>query len=440
MTPLVPYAGFTAAQAAYIRRAQSAWLNVAEGGKRAGKNIINLVAWASVLETHPDRLHLAAGVSQSSAKMNIVDSDGFGLEWLFAGRCRAGQYNGRDALILQTKAGEKAVIIAGGGDSRSASLIKGHSYGTAYITEVNECHKTFVQEVVDRTLASSKRQIFFDLNPKPPAHWFYSEFLDYQDALRAQGRNPGYNYGHFTIADNLSIPQDKLIAELAKYDRSSIWFQRDILGRRTSASGRIYTSYDYRDVAVTPQQIREMDFAELSVGIDVGGTDATVATLTGVTRGYDKVVHIDGLYHKQGIDHRMDEQQYIRMIVEWLIPWTKIYPRIGTIYVDSANKLFIQGLRLALDRRGLHRFVVRGFDKSDGILERIELSCMLFAQGRYKISTALQKWHEAYQMGVWSDKEYEKGDWVRVDDGSYPVDCLDSAEYSMYNFKRFLIR
>ena len=269
MTPLVPYAGFTAAQAAYIRRAQSAWLNVAEGGKRAGKNIINLVAWASVLETHPDRLHLAAGVSQSSAKMNIVDSDGFGLQWLFAGRCRAGQYNGRDALILQTKTGEKAVIIAGGGDSRSASLIKGHSYATAYITEVNECHKTFVQEVVDRTLASSKRQIFFGPQPQAARPLVLFRVSGLSGRAQAQGRNPGYNYGHFTIADNLSIPKDKLIAELGKYDRSSIWFQRDILGRRTSASGRIYTSYDYRDVAVTPQQIREMDFAELSVGIDV---------------------------------------------------------------------------------------------------------------------------------------------------------------------------
>lgn len=437
---MVNYAPFVERQSIYIHRAQTAWLNVAEGGKRAGKNIINLVAWAAVLENHPDRLHLAAGVSQSSAMMNIVDSDGFGLQWLFAKRCRAGKYNGRDAIILQTKAGEKAVIIAGGGDSRSASLIKGHSYGTVYVTEVNECHKTFMQEVVDRTLASSKRQIFFDLNPKPPAHWFYSEFLDYQDELRAQGHNPGYNYGHFTIADNRSISKAKLVADLAKYDRSSIWYQRDILGKRTSASGRIYTSYDYRDVSVTPQQIREMDFAELSVGIDVGGTDATVATLTGVTRGFDKVVHIDGLYHKQGIDCKMDEQHYIRMIVEWLIPWTKVYPRVGTIYVDSANKLFMQGLRLELERRGLHRFIVRGFDKADGILERIELSCMLFAQGRYKISTTLQKWHEAYQMAVWSDKEYEKGDWVRVDDGSYPVDCLDSAEYSMYNFKRFLLR
>lgn len=434
------YAPFCEKQSSYIRRAQISWLNVAEGGKRAGKNIINLVAWAAALETHPDRLHLAAGVSQSSAKMNIVDSDGFGLQWLFDRRCRVGQYNGRDAIMLQTKTGEKAVIIAGGGDSRSASLIKGHSYGTAYVTEVNECHKAFMQEVIDRTLASSKRQIFFDLNPKPPAHWFYAEFLDYQDALRAQGHNPGYNYGHFTIADNRSISKEKLIAELAKYDRSSIWYQRDILGRRTSASGRIYAAYNYRDVSVTPQQIREMDFVELSVGIDVGGTDATVATLTGVTHGFDKVVHIDGLYHKQGIDCKMDEQHYIRMIVEWLIPWTKVYPRIGTIYVDSANKLFMQGLRLELDRRGLHRFIVRGFDKSDGILERIELSCMLFAQGRYKISTALQKWHEAYQMAVWSDKEFEKGDWMRVDDGSYPVDCLDSAEYSMYNFRRYFIK
>lgn len=43
-------------------------------------------------------------------------------------------------------------------------------------------------------------------------------------------------------------------------------------------------------------------------------------------------------------------------------------------------------------------------------------------------------------MAVWSDADWAKGDWVRVDDGSYPVDCLDSAEYSMYSLKRFIIR
>lgn len=426
-------------QTQYIKRSLKSWLNVAEGGKRAGKNITNLISWATTLDIHPDKIHLAAGVSQSAAMMNIIDSDGYGLQHIFEGRCRMGQYNGRDALLLQTQTGEKAIVIAGGGDSRSASLIKGMSLGTAYITEANECHETFVEEVIDRTLASKKRQLFFDLNPKPPRHWFYTEILNYQDELREQGRNPGYNYGHFTIADNRSIPPDKLQVELDKYDKASIWYQRDILGKRIAASGRIYTSYSYDDVAIKPEDIRQMQFQELTVGVDVGGTDATVATLTGLTRNWREAVHIDGMYHKQGIDNKMDSSLYAKMIVEWLIPWTKIYPAIGTIFVDSANKLFIGDLRHELDRHGLQRYVVRGFDKSDGILERIELTCMLLAQGRYKINSRLSKWHEAMQNAVWDDSQFEKGEWVRLDDGSYPVDCLDSSEYSLYPLKRFLV-
>ena len=432
-------APLSAKQARYIKRSAYSWLNVAEGGKRAGKNITNLIAWMQSLETHPDKIHLAAGVSQSAALMNIIDSDGFGMKYLCEGHCQMAQYNGRNALLIQTQSGEKAIVIAGGGDSRSASLIKGMSLGSVYVTEANECHETFIQEVFDRTLASGRRQIFFDLNPKPPRHWFYTNILDYQDDLKAQGKNPGYNYQHFDISDNRSIPRENLVRELAKYDRSSIWYQRDILGLRTSASGRIYTSYNYKDTAVTPEEIARMTFQEMSVGIDVGGTDATVATLTGLTQGWKQAVHIDGLYHHQGIDDRMDEQTYVRMVVDWLIPWTKVYPQIGTIYVDSANKLFTAGLRKEIQRRGLSRYSVKGFDKSDGILERIELSSMLLAQGRYKISTRMDKWHEAYQNAVWSEREYERGEWVRLDDGSYPVDCLDSAEYSLYPLKRLLI-
>lgn len=439
MSP-IPYSPFTEPQSAYIIRSLDSWLNVAEGGKRAGKNVINLVAWAACLETHPDRLHLAAGVSQSSAKLNIIDSDGFGLQWIFAGRCHNGQYMGRDALFIRTSVGEKVVIIAGGNDAGSARLIKGHSYGTAYITEVNECNQTFVFEVMDRTLASTKRQLFFDLNPKAPAHWFYSEFLDYQDKLRRAGKNPRYNYGHFTIGDNLSIPDAALHDELSKFDPASVWYQRDILGLRTSASGRVYTSYNYDEVAVSREWIRQQKFFELSIGVDVGGTDATAATLTGVTRGFEYIVHIDGLYHKQGISDKMTEAAYAKMVAEWLVPWTKIYPAIGTVYVDSANKLFRAALNQELIARGLNRFVVRGFDKSDGILSRIELSSMLLMQGRYKIAEHMKKWHEAYQMATWQPDDYAKGEWVRVDDGSYPVDCLDSAEYSMYNFRRYFIK
>ena len=40
------YAPFSVNQRAYMQAAKTAWLNVAEGGKRAGKNVMNILSWA----------------------------------------------------------------------------------------------------------------------------------------------------------------------------------------------------------------------------------------------------------------------------------------------------------------------------------------------------------------------------------------------------------
>lgn len=437
---MIPYAPLSTKQKAYIRRTLSSWLNVAEGGKRAGKNIVNLIAWAICIDEHPDKLHLAAGVSISNAVLNIIDSDGFGLEHIFAGRCHRGQYDGRDALYIRDAHNrEKIVLITGGADKASVPKIKGNTYGSAYITEANECHPDFVKEVFTRTLTSHDRKIFHDLNPMPPAHWYYKEILDFYMEQSKASKIHGFNYEHFTVLDNLSISDEKLCSLIATYDRKSIWYQRDIRGLRTSASGRIYTSYRFDDVSISPEKIREMKFIQLAVGVDVGGTDATVATLCGLTHGFKEVVLIDGMYDKQGISDKMDEATYAKMVVEWLIPWAMVYPLLGVIYCDSANKLFRRALEKQLISRGMGRFVVRAFNKADGILPRIELNSMLLSMGRFKISSAMRPWHDAYQNATWSMEAYERGEWERTDDGSYPVDALDSAEYGFYGFKRYLV-
>ena len=119
-------------QSDYIIRSQVAWLNVLEGGKRSSKNITNLIAWAMSLETHPDKLHLAAGYTQGAAKMNIIDSNGFGLKWIFAGRCREGLYQNIDALYINTPTGQKIVLVAGGGkinDLARIDVYKRQVYG-----------------------------------------------------------------------------------------------------------------------------------------------------------------------------------------------------------------------------------------------------------------------------------------------------------------------
>lgn len=432
MAKRIAYAPLTDKQASYIRACGDHWLNVAEGGKRAGKNIINLLAWAACLETHPDKLHLAAGVSLASAKMNILDSNGFGLKYLFDGRCRVGRYMDREALFIRTPRGERTVIFAGGGRSCDAALIKGNSYGTAYITEANECHQTFVQEVLDRTLASGDRRIFMDLNPKPPRHWFYADFLDYQEKAAREGKNPGYHYGHFTVADNLSIPEGTLRALLKTYDRGSVWYRADILGLRTAASGRIYTAFGPECLGGAEE------ITEWSVGIDVGGTDATAATLCGITRGWRQVCLVDGLYHRQGISDKMSEDKYARLIADWLGGWYERFTAGAEVYVDSAAKLFRAGLRDELARRGMKRLTVKGFDKGDGILSRISLTGRLMNQGRFRVAAHMKQWIQAYQDAVWDPAAYERGEWARLDDGSFPVDCLDSAEYAFYPYRRFL--
>lgn len=121
----IPYAPLTAKQLNYIYNCSDAWLNVAEGGKRAGKNLINLLAWAACIENHPDKLHLAAGVSIAAAKMNILDSNGFGLRFMFDGRSRVGKYNDKEAIYINCNGGEKVVIFAGGGKVSDAAMIKG---------------------------------------------------------------------------------------------------------------------------------------------------------------------------------------------------------------------------------------------------------------------------------------------------------------------------
>lgn len=434
---LIPYAPLTAKQSSYIAACRNSWLNVAEGGKRAGKNIINLIAYAMCLEVHPDKLHLVFGVSLAAAKMNVIDSNGFGLQWIFAGRCREGEYKNRDALFIQTKTGEKVVIIAGGGKVNDAARIKGNSYGTVYGTEVNECHQGFVQEVFDRTLASSFRQLFFDLNPKPPAHWFYRDVLDYQDELKKRGENLGYNYGHFTLFDNMSIPEDRLRALLVTYDKDSLWYKADIKGMRVAATGRVYTGYKVKDVIVTQDQYKDAKWVEFSVGIDIGGTDATVATLTGFTARHRDVVLLDGYYHKQGKSSGYTHDRYAVEIVDKVEEWGRLYPAFllsGYIFAEEADKLFRQALVNELQRRHIY-LTVRPSYKKGGIVDRIRLTNILINQGRYKVMKHLHPWQEALENATWNEKKRVEGEWVRTDDGSYPVDCLDSSEYAVQPFK-----
>ena len=107
-------AAFSQRQYDYALRCIDSWFNVAEGGKRGGKNVLSTLIICSLLETHKNKIHLVAGVSISTAKLNILDCDGYGMLNYFEGRCHEGKYKNRDCIYVQTKTCEKIVLVSGG--------------------------------------------------------------------------------------------------------------------------------------------------------------------------------------------------------------------------------------------------------------------------------------------------------------------------------------
>lgn len=179
----------------------------------------------------------------ATAKLNILDCDGYGLLNYFEGRYREGKYKDRDCVYVKTKTGEKIVLISGGGKDGDEKLIKGNTYGMAYVTEANECHPKFLKEVFDRTLSSSDRKVFHDLNPKEPEHWYYTDILAYHEKMQAADKSYGYNYGHFTIVDNMALSSERIRKVLKTYQKGTVWYDRDIKGLRSVAEGLIFRYY-----------------------------------------------------------------------------------------------------------------------------------------------------------------------------------------------------
>ncbi len=273
-------APFSENQNAFFWRCFNSWLNVAEGGKRGGKNVLITLAYCAILEKHPSKIHLIAGVSTSTARLNILDCDGYGMLNFFEGRCRPGQYQNRDCLYVRTPTGEKIVLVSGGGKDRDERLIKGNTYGTAYITEANECHPNFIQEVFDRTISSPDRKVFHDLNPKAPGHWYY-DILDFHERQQDVDLRYGYNYGHFTIADNMSISDDQLRRILKTYDKDSTWYKRDILGQRCIADGLVYPMFTEEKIELDA----ERQYRKYMISMDYGTRNPTAMILWGLCDG-----------------------------------------------------------------------------------------------------------------------------------------------------------
>lgn len=410
---------FNQKQIDYIEKTKDCWLNVAEGGKRGSKNVINSYAYWLNLEFSKDKLHLIAGVSQTTAKMNILDCDDYGLLNYFNGRSREGKYKDKDCLYIDTITGKKIVVIAGGDKQNSLKYIKGFTLGSAYVTEANECHITFINEVRDRVLASNNGKIFHDLNPKNSNHEYYREFLNIHEEKQKNDLGYGYNYGHFTIADNSSISNSDLIKKLNTYDKNSIWYKRDILGMRESAEGLIYGMFrDEFIINSSPIIFRHF------VGVDYGHSNATVFLLCGEdSKGVFYI--LDEFYHSGTKEkENLSPKTYAKKFTDFIRKNKPI--RLQDIVIDPSAK----GFKAQLREEGVNNTKNANNDVIDGIY----LVSSVIDSGFLRVHQRCKNTINELKSYCWDERASEKGEDAPLKKDDH---CMDALRYVIMRNKTY---
>ena len=433
----------------YIQQCHNSMYNVLEGAVRSGKTVDNVLAFAMELCNTPDKFHLATGSTMANAKLNIGDANGFGLEHIFRGQCRWSEYKDNAALIIRgpyTNFEEKVVIFGGAALASSFKKIRGNSYGMWIATEINLHHQNSIVEAFNRTLAAKKRKIFWDLNPCHPKDPIYVDYIDkYAEKAAAGQLTGGYNYRHFTIFDNINITKERLQEIVDQYDQDSIWYTRDILGKRSIAEGLIYQKLatviaQKSDTYLMPKKEAQKlaktgKFIRINIGVDFGGNGSGHSFVaTAVTEGYELLVVLKSERWLEGTRDKktgariddIDPEKLAALFVRFYKAVRKEYGFVTKVYADSAEQVLIRGLRNALLKASGGETKIINAAKS-AINDRIFATTALTAQGRLRYTEDTTSWQEAVSMAVWDSKKLEL---ERLDDGTSDIDSMDAFEYS----------
>lgn len=431
----------------YIRKCRDCTFNILEGAVRSGKTVDNIFAFAHELKTTPDRIHLATGSTMGNAKLNIGDANGFGLEWIFRGQCRWTRYHNLDALVIRgplTNFKTKVVIFAGAGNQYAYQKIRGNSYGMWIATEINLHHDNVIKEAFNRQLAAANRKIFWDLNPSHPNAPIYSEYIDKYRQLDAEGKLiGGCNYEHMTIFDNINISQRRLDEIISQYDPSSVWYVRDILGKRSVAEGLIYAKFSGVTQSSNNYMLMKVEeakmlkdsgrFMNVTIGVDFGGNGSGHAfCATATTLGYEKLIALMSERHKEP---DIDPEKLGNLFVAFVRRLLRVYGVITNVWCDNAEPVLIRGLRKSLIQAGLGNIPI-GNAKKYRINDRIYCATTLCAMDRFYYTPDAETLCKAMQTAVW---DADKLDMVRLDDGTSDIDSLDAFEYSYERNIRYLV-
>lgn len=372
----------------YIAKAVESTISVAEGAVRAGKTIDNVAAFAYMIDKGtPDRIHLATGSTAANAKLNIGDSNGMGLEYIFRGRCRWTKFKGNEALVIKSHGIEYVVIFAGAAKADSYKKIRGNSYGMWIATEINLHHEDTIKEAFNRQLAAKVRRVFWDLNPSAPGSWIYENYID----RFPEQFGPQYNYEHFTIRDNVTISEQRFAeieAQYRQYGVTSAWYRRDILGERCIAEGLVYPMFGEKNIVDD-----DPESGQYYISVDYGTLNPFSAGLWCVTK--QGATRIKEYYHNgRGTNFQKTDEEYYQSLIRLADGYS-----IDYVIVDPSAASFIT----TVFRHGKFNVV----KANNSVLDGIRRTAVYLKDGRLKINRKCKDSIREFGLYRWDDEATE---------------------------------
>lgn len=395
-----------------------ATISVAEGAVRAGKTVDNVAMFAKMLELGvEDKIHLASGSTSANAKLNIGDCNGFGLEYIFRGKCSWSKYKGNDCLKIRTSGREYIVLFVGGSKADSFKKIRGNSYGMWIATEINLHHESMIQEAFNRQLASKTRRVFWDLNPSSPANFIYKDYIDKFEETYGER----YNYEHFTIRDNATITEERIHDIESQYDKNSVWYRRDILGERCNAEGLVYPMFN-KDIHVVRKGDVQTE-GDYYVSSDYGIQNATVFLLWQREVGSKRWICLNEYYYSGRDNHyQKTVSEHVKGLIQML---NGIEPR--AIIVDPSASALITEIR----RKGYH---VRRADND--VKEGIDDVSTMLANQLLAFCDCCVNTLGEFGIYSWDEKASERGEDAPLKENDHAMDAIRYFVRTKYLVRR----
>ena len=394
-------------------------INLLTGAVRSGKTYISLLKWALFVGRMPiSDEFIMVGKTITSLKRNCL-----GLLTELVGS------NNFSYSISQKSAKlfGRTVWLEGANDERAESKIRGMTLAGAYVDELTQIPFEFYTMLLSR-LSVKNAKLYATTNPDAPTHWVKTEIID-NDQIDKKVWN-------FQFDDNVILKNEnqEYFDNLRKEYESmgDVFLQRFIFGNWVLAEGLIYQQFANNSEMFIRDKT-DRNFMIISIGIDYGaGSSNTEFKATGITPLFKEVwsldeMRIEGIRPPEEIYQKFEE--FYKRVVSKYGKVTHAFGDYGAL-----GQVITFGLNKYLQQHGIP-LQVQDCIKGQ-IIERIQLDCQLFAQGRKYILNTCKNLIEAYKQAVWD----EKHEGERLDDGTSDIDSLDAFEYSIFAFyDKFMI-